>query len=261
MRDRFASTFNHLCASVVCLLTTSSATLAQGTGGATATPQGKPTAAVIELYTSQGCSSCPAADALLESYLTRSDVVALTFPVDYWDYLGWKDTLASPKFSVRQRSYAKERGDGRIYTPQAIINGLAHVTGSSAPEIDKAIIDTRHRLGDNTVAIAIKVDGGRIHIETGEATGVDVGRDATIWLAVIQRRAEVAVRSGENRGKMLVYHNVVRDLTAVGMWSGKPARFELARDSVKGPDARGCAVLVQSRTGGPIIGAAALATC
>ena len=94
---------------------------------------------VIELFTSQGCSSCPTADALLESYADRPDVVALTLPVDYWDYLGWKDTLASPKFSARQRTYAKARGDGRVYTPQVVINGLQHAVGSSATDIDRAI--------------------------------------------------------------------------------------------------------------------------
>jgi hypothetical protein len=86
---------------------------------------------VLELFTSQGCSSCPAADALFKAYAARRDIVALSMPVDYWDYLGWKDTLGSPKFSRRQRDYAKQRGDGQVYTPQVVVNGRTHVVGSS----------------------------------------------------------------------------------------------------------------------------------
>ena len=101
--------------------------------------QAQPIRAVIELFTSQGCSSCPPADALLQKYAADPNVIALSMPVDYWDYLGWKDTFASPRNTERQRAYAKSRGDGAIYTPQAVINGSIHVNGSSRSEIDQAI--------------------------------------------------------------------------------------------------------------------------
>ena len=97
---------------------------------------------VVELFTSQGCSSCPAADALLGQLAKRDDVIALSFSVDYWDYLGWKDTLANPKFTERQRAYAKARGDGAIYTPQVIVNGVAHVNGSDESQ-DRSRRSTR----------------------------------------------------------------------------------------------------------------------
>src|SRR5262245_23028019 len=98
--------------------------------------------AVYELYTSQGCSSCPAADAALNHLAKRDDVIALTLPVDIWDFLGWRDTLARPEFADRQRAYAKVLGDGMVYTPQAVVSGLAHISGSSEDKIDWAIDKT-----------------------------------------------------------------------------------------------------------------------
>ena len=216
---------------------------------------------VIELFTSQGCSSCPAADALLQKYATRRDVVALTFNVDYWDYLGWKDTLASPKYSARQRAYAKVRGDGRIYTPQVVVNGVAHVVGSVGRDIDRAVAETAGQLAKSRVPVEVRSEGGRIVIDVGSGAVEGGPADATIWLAAIQREAEVPIRAGENRGRSLKYFNIVRELTPVGMWSGKAARFEIAADAVKVPGVESCAVLVQSGKAGPIIGAAMLARC
>ena len=213
--------------------------------------------AVLELFTSQGCSSCPAADALLEKYAARKDLIALSFPVDYWDYLGWKDTLANPKFTARQKYYAKHRGDGRVYTPQMVVNGLNHVVGSSAKEIDQAIDTTAPTFAKALVPISVKVDGGRLVIEAGAAVpGAEPSKDATVWLAVIQSSAEVMVRSGENRGKTLRYLNVVREMTPVGMWSGKTLTIQLEREAVKLPETDSAAILIQTSKGGPIVGAA-----
>lgn len=212
---------------------------------------------VIELFTSQGCSSCPPADVLLGLYAKRDDVVALTLPVNYWDYLGWKDTFANAKFAARQRAYAKERGDGRIYTPQIVVNGVTHTAGRSAADIDRAIAETTKRVSAGRVPVSTRIEGDRLVIETGDAAaGGTPLRNATVWLAVLQREAEVPVRSGENRGKLLKYTNIVRDLTAIGMWKGKAERFELARDAIHLPDTQLGAILIQSGTAGPIIGAA-----
>ena len=104
-----------------------------------ASPAGLKPVMVVELFTSQGCSSCPPADVVLNTIAHRKDVIALTLPVDYWDYLGWKDTNASPRFTERQRAYAKSRGDGLIYTPQAVVNGLVHVNGASQHDVEQAI--------------------------------------------------------------------------------------------------------------------------
>jgi hypothetical protein len=212
--------------------------------------------AVLELYTSQGCSSCPAADALLKTYIDRGDVVALSLPVDYWDYLGWKDTLASARFTERQKTYAKMRGDGRIYTPQIIVNGIAHANGAHAPDIEKAIAKTSGKLASERVPVSLKVADGRIVIETGAVGEGDKAHEGTIWLASIEKQVQVAVRGGENHGHTLTYYNVVRDLKAVGNWNGKPIVVKLDRQAVMKPDADSCAVLLQEAQAGPIIGAA-----
>ncbi len=213
--------------------------------------------AVLELFTSQGCSSCPAADALFEQYAKRNDLVALSFPVDYWDYLGWKDTLAHAKFTARQKHYAKHRGDGRVYTPQMVVNGLAHTVGSSARDIDQAIDNTAPAFAKSFVPISIQIGPSRLTIEAAAAIpGAEPAKEATVWLAIVQNVAEVTVRSGENRGKTLRYFNVVREMTPVGMWSGKKLTIELERDVIKLPDTESAAVLIQVSKGGPIVGAA-----
>ena len=213
---------------------------------------------VLELYTSQGCSSCPPADILLKSYIARPDVIALSLPVDYWDYIGWKDTFASPKYSARQRAYSKQRGDGKVYTPQMVVNGIVHTIGSSRSEIDQAIRESEAQVARNRVAVTIREEGGQLLIEAGQAPDGGTFKEANIWLAMVQRDAEVQVRSGENRGSTLRYHNVVRELTAIGMWSGKPMTVRLNRDTIAQPGADGVAVLLQNGKAGPIIGAAML---
>lgn len=228
----------------------------QASGSSGSLPAGQPKA-VLELFTSQGCSSCPAADALFERYARRGDLVALTLHVDYWDYLGWKDTLANPKFSARQRAYAKARGDGRIYTPQLVVNGNAHVVGNASTGIDKAI-ETAAAKTPHRVPVTARIEGERLVVEIPDAAGANA--ESTVWLAVVQSEAEVAVRSGENRGRSLKYFNVVRDLTPIGMWTGKAARLELARETFRVAGANGCAVLVQNGKGGEIIGGAMLSS-
>jgi hypothetical protein len=232
---------------------------AQSIAAAAATPTEPHFKAVLELFTSQGCSSCPPADALLHDYAERKDVVALTMPVDYWDYLGWKDTLANPKFSARQRAYAKDRGDGRIYTPQMVINGVIHVNGSSREDIENAIQRAAPHFEKTRVPLSIKKDGsGHVIIHAGDAPeGSDI-REATIWLAVIQREVEIPVRAGENHGKTLKYANVVRELIPIGMWNGEAAQFQLDRETILQPGAGSCAIIVQTGKAGPIIGAAML---
>jgi hypothetical protein len=165
---------------------------------------------VIELFTSQGCDSCPPADALLKTYADRKDVLALSFHVDYWDYLGWKDTLASAKFTERQRNYAKARNDGQVYTPQAVINGLSHVNGASARDVETALADTQSQVTPNRVPLRFWTDRGSIMIETGGADPAASAKDATVWLAVVQKSADVVIDRGENRGKTIHYVNIVR---------------------------------------------------
>ena len=213
---------------------------------------------VVELFTSQGCSSCPTADALLQTYAKRPELVALTFPVDYWDYLGWKDTLASPKFSARQRAYAKARGDGRVYTPQVVVNGLRHALGSNATDIDQAISITAPQIEDTRVGVRVLSKNGHLIINLDAARDPAKATEATIWLALIQRKVEVKIKRGENNGRTGVYHNVVREWMPVGMWNGQAATIKLAHHAVKQSGADACAIVVQHGDAGQIIGAAML---
>jgi hypothetical protein len=214
--------------------------------------------AVLELYTSQGCSSCPAADALLGEYAKRGDVVGLTLPVDYWDYLGWKDTLADAKFTARQRAYAKSRGDGRIYTPQIVVNGLAHVNGAHAKDIDYAITKTMAKLSGSRIPLNVTSRDGKVVIDVGAAAEGDRAGDGAVWVAFLRKEIQVPVRKGENQGHMLTYYNVVREWKQAGTWNGKPMTFQLDRQSVKS-DVDSCAVLLQGGMTGPNVGAAYLA--
>ena len=207
---------------------------------------------VVELFTSQGCSSCPAADALLKTYTERPGFIALSFSVDYWDHLGWKDTLASPKNSARQKSYAKALGTGNVYTPQLVINGAAQVIGSNKVEIEKAVAKLRKDQAGGPVTVAAANDGKRVTIEIAAgATGVG----ATVWLAVVSPLVEVDIKRGENRGRTIAYHNVVREISPVGMWSGQAMRIELPANAVM-KDGDRCAVMLQADNGGRILGAA-----
>ena len=215
--------------------------------------------AVVELFTSQGCSSCPPADRLLKTYVDRKDVLALSFPVDYWDYLGWKDTYASPMHSQRQRRYAITRGDGAVYTPQAVVNGAVHMNGSSKNQIDQAIDLASRKNNPLFVPVKISREGRNITVTTGpmEARYDRSPIGGTVWLAMVQRQGVVPVRNGENGGKELAYHNIVRRISPIGMWGGEEKSFQVIEDSVSGmPEATACAVLIQQGTTGPIVGAA-----
>ncbi|WP_295559116.1 DUF1223 domain-containing protein [uncultured Hyphomicrobium sp.] len=220
--------------------------------------QASPPLAVIEMYTSQGCSDCPAADALLKRYLDNNNILGLTLPVDYWDYLGWKDTLAGSRNGERQREYAERFGIGTVYTPQAVVNGAAEVIGSSASEIDRAISATETALSISRVPVHFWHYGNSVVIEAGSAPQDADPKEATIWLAVVQKKIEVAVKGGENKGKTLTYYNVVRELTPVGVWNGRPTTIRLARADIMRPETEELVVLIQESRAGPIIGAARL---
>lgn len=217
-----------------------------------------PPRAVIELFTSQGCADCPAADALLKTFVDREDMVALTLPVDYWDYLGWKDTLAGPRNAERQRAYVERFGTGTVFTPQAVVNGTMEVLGSDANEIDRAIRATETALSSSRIPVLFWHFGNTIIIETGGAAPDAEPREATIWLAVVQRKVNVPIKTGENAGKTLTYYNVVRELTPVGVWNGRPATIRLARAAIMRPETEDLIVLIQEANTGPIIGAARL---
>lgn len=240
--------------------------LAWAETGATPDPQSQPAntrpagppRAVIEMFTSQGCSDCPAADLLLKQYLDQKNVIGLSLPIDYWDYLGWKDTLAGARNAERQREYAKRFDTGTVYTPQAVVNGAAEVLGSSQSEIDRALRATETALGSSRVPVHFWHYGESVIIETGGAPPGSEPKEATIWLAVVQKSVDVVVKGGENSGKTLTYYNVVRELTPVGLWNGRPATIRLSRAAIMRPESEDLIVLIQEANAGPIIGAARL---
>jgi hypothetical protein len=218
----------------------------------------KPTApkAVVELYTSQGCSSCPAADALLAKLAERKDIVAISLSVDYWDYLGWKDTLANVKFTERQKAYAKVLGNGMVYTPQVVVNGAIEVNGANEDKIVAAIQKAAVSRKLSDVPVRLSFVGGKLIVEVGAASAGSPEKEATVWLAVMTPKVEVPIARGENRGKTVTYTNVVRELIPLGTWNGDVMTVKLHRDAIMPSGSELCAVLVQDGRGGPIIGAA-----
>ena len=205
--------------------------------------QGEPRA-VIELFTSQGCSSCPPADKLIAEYARDPSVVALSLAVDYWDYLGWKDTLALSGHSNRQRAYAKARGDREVYTPQAVVDGEVHALGSDKAAIERAIRQTRERSSPLVLPVTIARTGDKLTV-TVPASKDEKGQ-AEVWLCPISKSVPVAVGRGENSGHTLTYTNVVRRWIKLGDWTGKAETFNVPVKDVQTAGADAAAVMVQS---------------
>jgi len=216
--------------------------------------------AVIELFTSQGCSSCPAADRLMGDLTRDPSLIALSLAVDYWDYLGWQDTLALHGHTKRERAYAAARGDRDVYTPQVVVNGAVAVLGSDKNAIESAIAKTRANAQPLSVPVTLKIDGDKIVAEVADASGAT--RAAEVWLCPITGKVTVNIGRGENNGKTLTYHNVVRGWKKLGDWNGKAASFSLPLSEVTGADIDSFAVLVQSGAAakpGVMLGAATVA--
>ncbi len=190
--------------------------------------------AVIELFTSQGCSSCPAADKLIGELARDSSVIALTLSVDYWDYLGWKDTLALHGHSNRQRAYAEARGDREIYTPQVVVNGVKHVLGSDRGAIDRAIAQTRSSASPLTVPVTVSVADGKVSVNVPAAQGEQKGGE--VWLCPVSGKVAVTIVRGENRGRTITYSNVVRRWVKLGDWNGQAQSFAMPVANLGGGD-------------------------
>ncbi len=197
----------------------------------------EPPRAVVELFTSQGCSSCPPADELLVEFSRQPDIVALSLPVNYWDYLGWKDTLAHVAFTERQKAYAHSRSDRQVFTPQMIVNGKKSSIGSDRAQVEKAIQYTTKGRKALPVNVVIDEQNDTVTI-TVEETPDTTQREAEIWILPVLRSQTVPIERGENKGKAITYANVVRGLNRVGEWRGGSARFEVPLDMArKGGDA------------------------
>ncbi len=210
---------------------------------------------VVELYTSQGCSSCISADVYLQQLSRRDNVITLTFPVTYWDYLGWKDTLAKPEYDARQRAFATAAASADIYTPQIIIDGTHREVGSQTEVIDELIA---FQTGERPPAIAINLWPGPRSIAVNIAAGtLPAGaQSATILLIQYDARQIVTIDKGENAGKQLTYTNVVRTITPVGIWRGEAMGLNLPIRAFHRAGYSGIAVLLQVDDAGQILGAA-----
>jgi len=202
--------------------------------------------AVVELFTSQGCSSCPPADRLLGELASDPTIVAMSLPIDYWDYLGWKDTLANPHHTARQRGYARVRGDREVYTPQAVINGTLHALGSDKAAIDAAIRATDADRSTLSVPVKLAVSAGRLEVTI--AAGTRAPSDAEVWLCGLARTVPVAIGRGENGGNTVVYHNVVRRWLRLGEWNGAERSFSVPTAELAENGVDALAVIVQAGT-------------
>jgi hypothetical protein len=202
--------------------------------------------AVIELFTSQGCSSCPPADKLLGELAADPSLVTISVPIDYWDYLGWKDTLADPRNTARQKAYAQTRGDGQVYTPQVVVNGSVHVLGSDRNAIETAIAKSRKNGAMAAPAVKLSFADGEVKVTIPE--GTPTRQAAEIWLCGLTTAATVAIGRGENKGRTVTYHNVVRKWIKLGDWNGKEHTWTVPLQTLKGDGIDEAAVLLQSGT-------------
>ena len=201
---------------------------------------------VVELFQSQGCSSCPPANANVAALADRPDILALSFSVTYWDQLGWKDTFARPEYTARQWDYAHALRHADVFTPQVVVNGRADTVGNDRGQL-WGVIRAAARAG---VGPDVTVAGGAVQIGGGPAPT----RPADVWLVRYDPRSvEVPIRRGENGGKTLPHKNIVHALIRLGSWRGQPVRFALPL----APDpAWRVAILVQADGAGPILAAA-----
>jgi hypothetical protein len=204
------------------------------------------TRGVIELFTSQGCSSCPPADQLLGELAHDPSVVAISLPIDYWDYLGWKDTLAKPRHTARQRGYAQLRGDREVYTPQVVVNGAVHVLGSDKAAIEHAIVATRHGGATLSLPVTLALSNGKLDVTV--KPGASEGPNGEVWLCALSKSVPVEIRHGENHGRTLAYHNVVRRWIKLGEWVGQPRTYSIPVADFQSPGVDAVAVLVQAGT-------------
>lgn len=214
------------------------------TGRTASTASAASALTVVELFTSQGCSSCPPADALLSELAKRDNILPLAFHIDYWDRLGWKDPFSLAEATARQRAYARTLGKSNVYTPQMMINGTRDVVGSNRIAVTNAIA------GATPVVVPVGLTAGKSDLAIRVGSGMGEGK---LWLVTFDPRHETQVRAGENAGRKLVNVNIVRSLEMLGDWNGQ----EVALSQALPPAGRGAALLLQGPSG-RILGAGAI---
>jgi len=211
---------------------------------------------VVELFTSQGCNSCPPADALFNKLVEKGDVIALAYHVDYWDYLGWSDTLARSENTQRQYAYMRSLGSRAVYTPQVVVNGRSHVNGTNGAGIDDDLAE-QARDGD-AMGVGIKVDETPDSIVIRVDATTKPSAEANLVLVFFEGPRSISISRGENSGRTATFLNAVSEFRTAGMWHGKATEFELPKSEFM--DKGGCVALLQSASQagdpGPILGAA-----
>nr|WP_244474776.1 MULTISPECIES: thioredoxin family protein [unclassified Rhizobium] len=196
---------------------------------------------VIELFTSQGCRSCPPADHAFEQLVRQGNIVALSYHVDYWNYLGWADTLGTPENTERQYAYAKTFGRSGVYTPQAVLNGRDHLKGTDATEINRRLEGMRSSGQGLVVPVKARQNGDQLAISVGSGIG-----KANVVVVYFREHQTVEMLKGENVGKSMDYWHSVTDVQTVGIWNGKPLDITLPARAISSDKSDGCAVLLQS---------------
>ena len=200
---------------------------------------------VVELFQSQGCSSCPPANANINAIADHADVLALSYGVTYWDDLGWKDTFASPRFTARQWDYARSLKHDNVGTPQVVIDGRRDLVGADRGKLTAAIAAARRPKGP-----MVELLSGLVKIGSGPVPD----QAANVWLVRYDPRVrEVPIRRGENGGKTLPHKNIVVEFTSLGHWSGRSASYRIPPPATPG---LATAILVQTGVAGPILAAA-----
>ncbi|MEE8516579.1 MAG: DUF1223 domain-containing protein [Alphaproteobacteria bacterium] len=224
-------------------------------GPARAEVPSDPNLVVVELFTSQGCSSCPPADAFLGELAKRSDVLALSLHVDYWNYIGWPDPFSSPAMTARQRAYSQSLGHRYVYTPQMVIDGKFQEVGSRTAKVERAIAGAKRQAPSKLRIKVVSKGAGKavVRIPASKSSAT-----ATVWLVGFDNLHTTPITSGENSGRTISYHNVVRAIRPIGSWGGNAT--EISFDITHQGDAEfdNCAIIVQRGRAGPILGAVAL---
>ena len=212
---------------------------------------------VVELFTSQGCSDCPAADAIVVELAKRKDVIALSLPITYWDMLGWKDTFATGANTKRQKAYAKAMNRSGIYTPQIIVDGVLDVVGNQRDQVLTAVAyRAAQPVNEQAAELTLGLGPGRIEVSIAPSRAKTKPL-ATIWVMRTLALGAVNVKRGENKNRMLTYVNIVRDLQRAGEWTGEAMKIDLP--IALGPARQdGVTVILQSHDYGEVLGAAAI---
>ena len=208
---------------------------------------------VVELYTSQGCSSCPPADAYLGKLAARDDVLALSLHVDYWDYIGWKDPYANPEHTIRQRTFAVKFSQRYVYTPQMVVQGAFQIVGSHVQDIEEAIAKAKSL---EYVPLKLTDNQGTFSVEIPQQRGQqDKGEDIRVFAVFFDKLHQTEIKRGENAGQQLANYNVVRSFEEIGTWNGGAQTIIFINKKALGDSS---AVILQSYLSGKILGAARL---